>query len=123
MNPLTGTLGVRELRIECIIGVHPHERDKTQPLVVNVSIETDFADAAATDDVSRTIDYDRVVRMVTELAIDKEYRLLEALAADACGLVLETFPEALLVEIEIEKPQAVPAARCSFVRLSRKRSL
>lgn len=118
---LMGTLGFKDLRIECIIGVHPHERETPQPLTVSVSIDTDFASAADSDDVENTIDYDRVVALVSQLAQEKRYRLLEALAADASELILSTFAEASRVEIEIEKPAALPEARCSFVRLSRER--
>jgi len=121
MQPGSGTVGVKDLRVECVIGVYARERREPQPLSVQLAIEIDFGDAAASDDVSDTVDYDRVVALVSALARDGQYQLLESLAVAACTRILEEFPVASRVEIEIEKPLAVPDARCSYVRFSRER--
>ncbi|MCB1282228.1 MAG: dihydroneopterin aldolase, partial [Salinibacterium sp.] len=43
---MIGTISVEGLEIECIIGIHPEERDKPQVLLVDVELDRDFAAAA-----------------------------------------------------------------------------
>ena len=47
--------------------------------------------------------------------------LLEAMAEETAALLFEQHALAQTVRLEIRKPEAVPAAECSFVRLERNR--
>ncbi|HCP46975.1 MAG TPA: dihydroneopterin aldolase, partial [Deltaproteobacteria bacterium] len=42
---MKGTIGLRRLRIDCIVGIHPHEREAVQPLFVDVELDRDFGPA------------------------------------------------------------------------------
>jgi dihydroneopterin aldolase len=119
---MIGTTGLHNLRIDCIVGIYPHEREKPQPVFLDLEVDYDFAAAALSDDVSHAVDYDQIVRMVTELAQARKFQLLETLAEEAAALVLERLPVIQTVRLEIRKPEAVPAAANSFVRLARERS-
>ena len=118
---MKGVIGLSGLRISCIIGIHPHERVEEQPLLVDVEVERDFAAAAATDDFAHTSDYAAMADLLTELAQERQYQLLETFAEDAATLLLGRFTEVERLRLEVRKPQAVPAADASFVRIERAR--
>ena len=117
----TGTTGLKNLRIDCVIGVYPHERADPQPLFLDVEVDYDFAPAAATDELTEALDYDRIAEGLTTLAREGRYILLETFAEEAAELCLETFPAVTAVRLEIRKPEAVQAADASFVRVERNR--
>jgi len=116
-----GTIGLKNLHIECIVGIYPHERTDAQPLFVDVEVDHDFDSAAAAEHVDETVDYDHLAALLTELATEKQYQLIETFAKDAVDGILAKWPAVLGVRIEIRKPNAVPAAAASFVRMSAQR--
>ena len=46
---MLGTTGLHNLRIDCIVGIYPHERDQTQTVFLDIEIDYDFGPAAASD--------------------------------------------------------------------------
>lgn len=118
---MIGTTGLQGLRIDCVVGVYPHERAKTQPIAIDIELDYDFAAAAATDAVDDAIDYDGVAASVTELIQRRQFRLIETMAEETAALLLDRHPPVRAVRLEIRKPDAVPAAESSFVRLERSR--
>ena len=74
------TIHISDLRVECIIGVHDHERKTPQPLLVSLSFPADFSPAATTDGLGDTVDYGEVARTVREFARQGRFQLLETLA-------------------------------------------
>lgn len=118
---MTGTTGVRDLRVDCIVGIYPHERVQEQPVFLDIEIDYDFAPAAASDAVVDVVDYDMVVSAVTGLVRDRKFQLIETMAEQAVDLLFTRVPHATAVRLEVRKPAAVPAARHSFVRVERTR--
>lgn len=116
-----GTTGLKDLRIDCVIGVYPHERTDPQPLFLDVEVDYDFAPAAATDELDGALDYDRLASGLTAVAQEGRFALLETFAEASATFCLQTFPEVTAVRLEIRKPRAVEAADASFVRLARNR--
>jgi dihydroneopterin aldolase len=116
-----GTVGLKDLRIDCIVGIYPHERVEEQPLFVDVEVDQDFAAAAASEHVDQTVDYDHIAAGLTDLARQRRYQLIETFAEDAAALILDRWAAVDGVRIEVRKPKAVPAAACSFVRVERAR--
>lgn len=118
---MNGVVGLRDLRIDCVVGIYDFERVGDQPLFVDVELITDFGPAARSEDVADTIDYDHVAALLASLARDRRYQLIETFAAESVDAILARWPAVSAVQLEIRKPQAVPAAACSFVRLQRAR--
>ena len=119
---MIGITGLHNLRIDCIVGVYPHERETTQTVFLDLELTYDFAPAAASDAIADAVDYDRVVSMVTELIQTRRFQLLEAMAEATAAMLLDRVPALRAVGLEIRKPEAVPAAANSFVRIERRRS-
>jgi dihydroneopterin aldolase len=119
---MIGTTGLHSLRVDCIVGVYPHERQKTQPVFLDIELSYDFAFAAQSDSIADAADYDRVASMVTTLIQARKFQLIEAMAEATAAMLLAKVPDVQAVRLEIRKPAAVPAATHSFVRVERQRS-
>ncbi len=118
---MTGTTGLNDLRVECIVGIYPHERAATQVVMLDIELDYDFAGPAGSDDIADAVDYDGVAASVTALLQTSRFQLIETMAERAAALLFAQVPVATAVRIEVRKPAAVPAAACSFVRVERRR--
>lgn len=118
---MTGTIELERLEIDCIVGILPHERVAEQKIFVDVSMELDFAPAAASEDVADTIDYTVVSREITALVRERKFQLIETMAVEGVDLVLSRHPAVGKVSIAIHKPAAVPQAKDTIVRFGRAR--
>jgi len=102
------------------IGVTPEERNAPQECAADLTLWGHFEAAAASDDLNLSIDYCAVLSAVQNIAVAREYRLLETLAYAIARTVLRNFsiarvrvkvrkrPESLLgqldfVEVEVEE--------------------
>ncbi len=119
---MIGTTGIRDLQVDCIVGIYPHEREHEQAVLLDIEIDYDFAAAARSDAIGDVVDYDMVVSSVTDLVRARRFQLIEAMAEASADLLLTRVPVATAVRIEIRKPAAVPRARHSFVRVERRRA-
>lgn len=71
---------LRGLRLIGFCGLLAEERERPQPLEFDLDIEVDLADAARSDDVSRTVDYGSVCAEIEGLLATERFLLLERLA-------------------------------------------
>ena len=118
---MIGTTGLKDLHVDCIVGIYQHERTTTQAVLLDIEIDYDFGAAAASDAIPDAIDYDAVAASVTALIQARQFQLIETMAEEAAAMLLDRLPRVAAVRIEIRKRAAVPAAACSFVRVSRTR--
>jgi dihydroneopterin aldolase len=118
---MTGTTGLHDLRIDCIVGIYPHERERTQTVFLDLELDYDFGPAAASDAIADAVDYDHVVALVTDLIQTRRFQLVETMAEATAAMLFECVPTVLAVRLEIRKPAAVPSAANSFVRVERSR--
>ncbi|MBP6715989.1 MAG: dihydroneopterin aldolase [Acidobacteria bacterium] len=119
---MIGTTGLTQLRVDCIVGIYPHERAHTQTVLIDVELDYDFGPAATSDAIADAVDYDHVAAGITELLQARRFQLLEAMAEQSAAMLFERDPRIQAVRMTIQKPAAVPAAACSFVRVERARS-
>lgn len=118
---MMGTAGLRSFRVDCVVGIHEHERATNQPVIMDIELDYDFAAAAGSDAIGDAVDYERVAAAVAELVRHRKFQLLETMAEDMAAMLLEQLTPVRTVRLEIRKPDAVPAAACSFVRVERTR--
>lgn len=119
---MMGTTGLKDLQVDCIVGVYEHERKKPQTVILDIDLDYDFAAAAGSDAIADALDYDRVASGVTEHIQGRAFHLIETMAEETAALLLNLMARVQRVRLEIRKPAAVPAARCAFVRVERNRS-
>jgi FolB domain-containing protein len=110
---------VSDLEVRCRVGVTEAERAQPQRLLISLEMEHDVSRAAATDDLTQTVDYYAVAQRVLSLGEDRQWKLIEALAAEIARLVLDEF-QSRRVTVEVKK-FVLPQARHVAVRLTRER--
>ncbi|MDG2273484.1 MAG: dihydroneopterin aldolase [Halioglobus sp.] len=101
---------IEGLEIETIIGVYEHERDIKQKVVLDIEMTIPESDAASSDDLRHTVDYDAVSKLVTSYVKDTQYQLIESLAEQVATLVLGAFATDSL-KLKLSKPGAVKNAK------------
>lgn len=116
---MIGTIIIEGLEVNCIIGIHPHEREDAQNVIVDCEMDHDIAEAVAGDDIGKTIDYTAVAKFLTDLAVERRYQLIETYAEEAVAGIFERF-KAQRVMIKIMKPDAIPEASWTAIRIDRK---
>jgi dihydroneopterin aldolase len=84
-------------------GVAEDERRQGQRFLVDVELSMDLRPAGGSDELSASIDYAEVLRLVKEIGEREQYRLLEALAERVATALLERFPAAG-VRVRASKP-------------------
>ncbi len=112
---------IQGLTVHALIGVFDFERHAKQRLILDVDMHTDLSLAAATDDVSNTIDYGKVAQRLAELANESSYFLLEALAKEMLDMIFDEFrPQK--VTLTINKPDILKEAENVAISMTRERS-
>jgi dihydroneopterin aldolase len=103
-------IALRGLRAVGYHGVYEHERQSGQDFVVDATLGVDTRPAAATDDLSRTVDYGSLAARLAGIITGEPVRLIETLAERLAEECLAE-PAVTEVEITVHKPQApVPVA-------------
>lgn len=112
-----GRLFIRELPVDCIIGVHPDERSSRQQLLISLTLEMDFSAAAATDAVQQAIDYTALADKMIAIARQGRFQLIETLAETIADALF--FPPIVWLEIEVQKPRAIAGTPQVGVQVTR----
>lgn len=114
---------IDDLRLLCVIGALPHEREAEQPLRVDLSIAADLRDAGRSDELDDTVNYGLVAEQVVGLATSSKHVLLERLATDIADLVLGfDRVEEVTVELTKLRPPVPAPLGTTAVRIVRSRS-
>ncbi len=107
---------VKNLSLNCIIGILDEERLKPQPLIVSLELHLDLKKAGTSGDLSKTIDYAYLSERVKKYIIRREARLLEELGYELCEMIITEFKPSF-VRVKLEKPQALSDAQSCGVEI------
>ena len=112
---------LRGLRIVGICGALPEERERAQPLEIDLDVEADLAPSGASDALADTIDYGALCDAVAAVVAGGTPQLLEHLAAAIADAVLAVDPRATAVTVGVRKlrPPVPHALATSGVRIRR----
>ena len=119
--PVSTRIFVKGLSIQASIGVHPHEYESTQPIIIDV--ELDMADMALPkqDRLTETLDYGLVAQKCEEIAQEAHVQLVETLAERIAIWALEADKRVQSVAVRIAKPQALLKADVAGVEIVKTR--
>lgn len=107
---------VTGISMSAYIGVYPNEKRAPQPLVVDLALEVDWLSAAQSDELSLTLDYQRLCALASEVAAEHHRNLIETLAYEIALRLLEE-PTVSRARVTVHKPGAVPQARDTSVTI------
>lgn len=109
---------IKGLKVEAVIGVYVWERAITQPILVDITMETDISQAASSDDVKDALNYKAVCDDVSRWCKDIKAKLLEHLAEQLTIKLLAKYP-CQKVTLSVAKPTAIKEAETVGVRIVR----
>lgn len=79
---------------------------------VDVEMELDFEEAAAEDDLAKTVDYERVYSSVREIIVNNNFYLIERLAYLIAHELLEGHSVLESVQVTVRKPNPPVGGPC-----------
>jgi FolB domain-containing protein len=92
---------IHDLEVSYRVGVPDEERAQPQRLLLDIQLHLDFRPAAATDDLTKTINYFAVTQQLLKFGEGREWKLIEKLAEDiACALISQFHPARIRVEVK-----------------------
>ncbi len=113
---------IHDLRLRCLIGIHPEERETPQELRIHLALSVDIRKAAATDSIADAVDYQSVTERIHAFTASSRRLLLETLVEDMARMILQEFPAVQSLQLRVEKPAALPLARFAGIEIERSRS-
>jgi dihydroneopterin aldolase len=100
---------LRDLRIECVIGIYEWERRIRQSLYIDLDMAADIRRAAASDRIEDTLNYKAVAKRLQQFVGESQFQLVETLAERVAEIVLTEF-RVPWVRVRINKKGAVRGA-------------
>ncbi len=73
---------------------------------IDVDLTCDLSEAKRTDDLSKTVNYEKVYALMKSIVTGKKYHLIEALAHAIGTGILAAFPAVLSAVVRVRKPGA-----------------
>lgn len=109
---------IRDMDLEALIGIYDHEKETPQPLRINIELGVREGRASLTGDIDDTVDYEKVVNGVREIATAGHIGLLETLAEKIADFCMTT-PLVMTATIRLEKLAAVPGTAGVGIEITR----
>ena len=111
---------VKDLVLDCLIGIHRHERDGAQRVRINLDLEVRESKRPIEDKLSNVLCYEQLVARVRNLAMSRHVNLVETLAERVASLCLEE-PEVAAAKVRVEKLDVFADAASVGVEISRRK--
>ena len=91
-------------------GLLPEEAVLGQRFYISLEAQLDLAEAGRTDDVDGTVSYADLTQIAVEIATERRFNLIEALAETIAATILDRFARVAAIAVRVDKPSApVPA--------------
>lgn len=117
----TQRIFVRGLQIQASIGVHPHEYESTQPVIIDIELDMGDMPSPKADRLSETLDYGLVAEKAEAIALEAHVQLVETLGSRIADWALATDPRVQACAVRISKPQALLKAETAGVEVIKRR--
>lgn len=109
---------IEDLRLRCIIGLFPHEREHPQDVLIDLVLFCDLSKAGASDRIEDSVDYKGLKFKIADFVEKSSFNLIESLAEGIAGIVLDE-PKIARVRVRVSKPGALSYARNVGVEIDR----
>jgi dihydroneopterin aldolase len=100
---MTNIIRIKNANFYGYHGVSNEEQNVGGKFEADIDIYTDFSEAAAGDDLKKTVDYFQVYSFLSQFTVKQKYYLIEALAVDIADELLKQFDRILKVAVRVRK--------------------
>ncbi len=114
-----GKISLEGLTFYAYHGFYEHERELGNKFEVNISVEYDFEEAGLKDDLSKTVDYEKLYAIVDEIMAVPS-KLLEHVVQQICDRVLNEL-NVNAVEVSLSKFNPPISGECKRATVSLKK--
>jgi dihydroneopterin aldolase len=114
---MNGRIALEGLEFHAFHGVYPHERESGNWFEVDIAVETDFSLAAKSDNLTGTVDYETLYRIV-KAEMERPSKLLESVAEKIINDVLQQLNTVSNVELTISKVNPPIGGKCKRATVS-----
>lgn len=108
---------IRDLLLDCRIGIHHFERDANQKVCINIDLTMDGSRPLG-DSINNVLDYDEVITGVKTIIDGGHINLVETLA-DRIGDFCMANLLVLHARVRVEKPGAISEAAGAGIEIER----
>ena len=98
---------IENLELETYIGLHEWEKDKRQVVHTELNLQIDISKAADSDDVSASVDYEKLALHLRSWAYDHRVELLEKFAFNLVNEIKSNFSNIDHIELKLTKKGVV----------------
>ena len=113
---------IRDLVLPARIGIHDHEREQAQPVIINVdaSVEeaVEGAGTATPGTIADVVCYETLTKQIKQVLEGGHIDLVEVLAEEIAARLM-TDPRIIRLRIRLEKPEAITEAAGVGVEIER----
>ena len=101
----TDEIFLEGMRFYAYHGVNPEERALGQRFTVDVILAVDLRRAGESDELSDTVSYSAVYKLVRGIVEGEPRQLIEAVAEEIAAEILTNFPPVQSVSVTVRKPE------------------
>ncbi len=112
---MTGRIHLSNMEFHGRHGCHPGEDVVGQRFLVDLVLTLDIGPAAAKDELSAAVDYERVHKTCRRLMERGRAKLLETLCRRICDAILREWPQVQGIEVTVKKPEAPMPGKLDYV--------
>ena len=109
---------IKDLLLDALIGIHAHEKDKKQKVLINLLLKASDSFKVHDDDITNVVSYEYIVNDIELLINSGHFGLLETLAEKISKICLKD-ERVLNVTIKIEKLDVFKNARSVGIEIYR----
>ena len=103
---MTDRIQLSRIAVYAYHGIHPEEEKLGQRFYVSLDARLDLRPAGENDDWKRTVSYDRLAKIVVDVATERRFALIEGLAEVIARQILATYQQIHTIIVKVEKPAA-----------------
>ena len=112
---------IKNLLLRGIIGINEDERINKQDILINLTLFTDFRQAALSDNIVDAVNYRSITKRIIKHVEDSADFLVEKLVTDIANIILTEFDVERVI-VRVEKPGALRFAESVGVEIDRTKS-
>ena len=113
---------IEGLKVETVVGCFNWERQIIQPLMLDLTINNNLAQASNSDELDDTLNYAEICEISAQVIQTAQPKLIEHAAKLVLDALFSTYPSVESIMITIRKPAIIAQANSVGIRLERHRN-